>query len=798
MDEQRKAWTLRIDEAASLDDLDCVAAGLADVGESWKGPLMWKVSDRRRKLLVKEKHLSAGWAGAAAFANSYGLPAPDGRRLYAYRLNADAFERLQLELASKEPLVALAKGHVPGLFALWASEWFRRNYDGGGYSWNKLLKPLGLTGSGQTEQAELRKITSLGLGQWQRPVLRFESARGYLCSLAREGGFPTAAVAEGGGWARPVLEAIVAPLLGDFAAGEDRALAIAAAQRHRLPVSFRDDDFVQLCADLAVAIVDLRREATQPAAAAGLPILAWLDLNRPDWREVLPITTGDCTADSLIDGLMSVEAISGNSVGVERLLARGEDGVWREATRISLDGDIDSQTMRAISGDPGRLRVFASEELARHLPGELAMLEPPAIGSKLWTARSTRLVRGVQHIPFSASLMLELRVGARNLARVQLPGGKPRRGQLLVAQAESGDEDAPNLLKIVGSGSGQYRAQSLFLQMPRGWQVQTTVDEQAVLLGSGAGETDLWRVTGGAFAIDDSGDRYRIRCGQPADIATRIDLVGNRCPWAEVSGDVDLFNGAPHVGMRGMTGQLCLRQPGTRSWRPAPTPLPVGHYELGWRLDNILLDRRTIAVLPEGAEFTCHRSGPEVTYIVEGFGEVNIAPSADAPVIANAALHIWRPRAVHSRVYRFEATLTWPEGPPLGVGIQFPCEATIARWDGSVLPHGSTFTLEDLRDLVGIDGGRMELHAELREPRVGKCAQMVWEFDRELPLASIKGDLASLLLPGSIDAVVLLDMHDGINTNWYVKPFALTLRNEGGGFVSSEVKRPGFSGGSFI
>lgn len=773
-------WRRRIIEAENLEALDDLYAEAEALLQEAQRHVYLRIANARYKMRSRTRNPKP-----QAFAASLNLPNPDGRPLHRYRLDDATFTRLSVSLHGQRNLTDFGHGHWPAHFVLWASEWFRREYGGGGYSWAGLLAALDMCVTTQGDQATLRDIAKRGLNMWQREVMRFEGGRSFLGSLAREGGFPTAAFADSKGWSRELLGRVIASLLSEPAAGEERALELARSHRHRLPQTFNDEDFLHLCADLALAVIAIRHEAEPAAAAAGIPVLAWLSLHRPDWRESLPLVTGDRAAEALIESLMSVEAIGGAGVGADRLLWRLADGTWAEAARIALDGDVDSQTMRIIQGNPGRLRVFAAEDLARHLPGELAMLEPPAVGENVWAARSTRLVRGIHAIPFSAALKVELRVGARNLASLLLPGGKPRRGQLLIATADNDGDAIPELLKVVGSGSGQYRAQTLFLQVPNYWHVMAPDHESAEFLGPGVGETHLWRIQGGAFVTDDTGDRYRIRCGQPADIAPRIELIGDHCRWAEMSGNVDLFCGPPHATMKGQDGKLLLRDKGTRAWHTATFPLPLGHYELGWRApDGILLDRRTVAVLPASASLVYTRGASDPYYELEGFGAVAIAPDCDAPVVPTADGSRWRSRPGSPRVHCFGANIRWADGASVPVTIRHPGEAAIARWDGSVLPHNSELTLDDLRNLVGIDNGRMELHAELREPRVGKVAQMIWEFDHELPLASIYEDCASLLLPGSIDAELLLDMHDGKNTRWRLRPFSLTLVGAPEGFVA--------------
>lgn len=762
---ERGLWSLRVDEATTREALRTLDAQLVALDAPWTGALRFKIGAK----LARTKAAKAASSGTGeAFAVAYGLPAADGRWLYRYRLTGEAFAQMQEDLARKTA-AGLEQGHAPALFVLWASEWFRRCYRGGGHRWGELAAALGIA----EDQALFRRITAAGLRAWRRPVIAGGAGREYLGSLAREGGFPTAALEDGGGWALGVLKAVVAPLLAEAAAGEDRARELAALQKPRLPQLFRDDEFVALCADLALAIVTLRREADGPAAAVDLPVIAWLELHRPGWQARLPLSTSDEAAELLVERLMKVEAVSGAAVKVERFLQRAADGVWHEAARVTLDGALDSGATRALDAAHGRLRVFAAGELARSLPGELALLEAPAEEEIAWTARSTRRARGIHPVPFAAAIELDLRSGEQRVTRIEMAGGKPRRGALIVTEVAEGTPAQPTLLRVVGSGSGKYRADTVVLQAPADWRVDATGGEEVESIGRGVGDTGLWRISGGAFVTAPDGDRFRLLCGQPQDEPARIELIGSRPAWAEVSGDVDLFVG-PTLARIGGTGSLCQRQIGARGWSAvAGGTLPLGHYEIGWRRDGIVLDRRRIAILPAAADVTRTGSPHQPAYRLSGFGLCVLDPDEGAPVrvVSDAE---WRAKPTRTVVHWFTAQLEWPEGPPLPVRINHPTAASIARWDGAILPNQTRFTLADLPDLVAVNQGPVQMVGELVQGG-RRVAEMTWEVVDELPMASIAADLASLLLPASIDAEVRLGMHDGIETWWRVRQFAVEL-----------------------
>ena len=306
----------------------------------------------------------------------------------------------------------------------------------------------------------------------------------------------------------------------------------------------------------------------------------------------------------------------------------------------------------------------------------------------------------------------------------------------------------------------------------------------ATSIGPGVEDTQIWRIAVGARLTDPLNDCYRVLCGQASENPARIDFDGRIPGWSEVIGAVDLFAGPPHVS-RNRSGELTIRQIGRREWRPAPSTLPVGHYELALRHEGIVLDRRRVAVLPKNAEVRMAYRAKGVEYEVTGFDDVVISPAGDAPVSPTSSGDRWVSRLQAAGIYRFDATIEWRDGPPLPVTIGYPGEASIARWDGRMLPHRTCLTLSDMSDLVAIDGGDMTLLAHLREPRSTERAEMTWSFSREMPMSAVAADIASLLLPASIDAEVVLDMNKGINTNWHVRHFPLELKEDGGSLVAS-------------
>lgn len=793
-EDYKRLWFLRLDDALTLADFDQLERELAQAPAAVVGPARIKLIKRRAEVKAQlslaasdnmpgdfkagvQVKLPPNGAATTAVAASYGLPVPDGRPLYAYRLTDVAFARLSADLVAKG-LDGAERLHGPALFVLWAAEWCRRAYAGGGITWADLVAPLGWP----ADQGRLRDLTRKGLQAWGRNVLALTQARQYLGTLAREGGFPAAAIRDGGqGWAQRLLERVVAGLMALPEPDEDQALELARQGDVSLPALYRDDEFYHLAADLALAIVRLRQMAGDSAQSEHVSITVWLHMHRPGWAQDLPIVTGDAVADRLVDHLLKVEPVAMPSVTIDRLLVL-KGPVWQEAVRLCLDGMVDGGNLPGAEPSDGRLRAFPAGAFANHVAGELALFDPPGLGETQWQVRASRLGRSVHSVPFAVPVAFDLRGAGHTVATFAPTRGKPRRGQMLVAAREGGSDENPTALRILGSGGGSYRADPVFVQLPESWRVQALGEERAEFLGAGTPGQALWRIHLGATVIDDTGDLLRVRCGQSQDASARLELVGETVPWAQVLGTVDLFAGAPTVLPPGglyIGATLAMRAIGARTWQLAPQRLPIGHYELAWRRGNEVLDRRRVAVLPAQARLDRTGSGIHTRYHPSGFGPVALEPHAAAPVRVNDGGE-WVARG-QTVTFQFIATLSWPDGPPLDVAVRFPCAPAIIRADGTVLPQSHPILLDDLAGLTVAGEGEFQLLGTVTgaDPRA-PAIETVWTVKHAMPLSALADDLRDMLQQASsIDSAVRLEMVGLGGPNWHVRQFPNRLRKDG-------------------
>jgi hypothetical protein len=790
----RSLLELRFAEAGEdVGKLKALEAVLSQRREHWARVLRLRTIERLRSARESPDQQATSQLGAAAA--KYGLPAPDGRWLYQYGLSEPSFVTLAEEVRKLAVSGMLEKSPVAaGLFVLWASEWFRRCHPGGILKWADVENAI----SCEHAQHVWRDITARGLRGWRRPVIRGAGVRYFLSTLAREGGFPTAAIRnENRGWATAVLADLVAGLLHEENPDEERALEFARMQRGKLPAAFSDDDFLVLCADLALAIARLRQVAEPVARASGIPISAWLDANDPGWRERLPLRTDAPSAAALMDTLLVVKPkpLGAASLRAQRLLIRTATG-WSEALKFSLSGEIDQASARSLDSSGGQLRLFAAGSLARFIPGLLAIADPPSEPGSPWNCTATDLATRILEAPFLSPVELEPRSERTSQGRIRMQGGSPVTSDLTVFTASANDEeDEPRELMLRCVGSCSLRAEEIFVRAPSGWTVEPVeADERVSSLGPAGSDLILWRVYRGAIIKTPGHDQFRVVGGQSADRSDLIDLIGDQLGVIlAVDPAVPIFRGSPIVRLsrNGATasGQTFMRRCGESRWDPVEFPLLSGCFEIAWREHGIIRDSRRLAVVPEKASVTVRRLQHGPRYDLRGWTGCSLMPRADAPVFASSDGSFWTARSGTGPRRQFQAEIAWemPARATFPVWVPFPCDAGISRWDGKVLRPGSHVALADISNLSAFADGPMIMYGSLRDDRGLKVpgGEIRWAFDTEMPLASIGEDLATLLNFGGADAKVELGMHDSIENYWYVGQFDTYLRMEAGAFVAS-------------
>lgn len=255
-----------------------------------------------------------------------GIEAADGRALYRYSCSSDQYTVLDLSVRARWR--HSTNSGFAAAFVLWAAEKIRSCYTGGPLRWDFLLEDLG-----DEDQAHARDLVDRGLSWWKRKTRATQGNRTLrLYILLAEGGLPDKMLQEPSKYQKVVIG-----LMRDheeLGTNLDSEVLINRWIQF-LPQTIRSQELTWLLDDLARAIANLR--AAVPAEVPARLIDRWLDKERPDWLQELPLRLSGTTLDVLIRPAMREER--GQLCAVEEFATRelkvDATGRWRSGVSVA-------------------------------------------------------------------------------------------------------------------------------------------------------------------------------------------------------------------------------------------------------------------------------------------------------------------------------------------------------------------------------------------------------------------------------------------------------------------------------
>lgn len=257
----------------------------------------------------------------------------DGRPLYRYRLKHSEFLNLQSYLKSNhlsfyntEKVTKFSQG-LDRLFVLYASEWWRREYNGN-WGWSDLLSSINIKHSDISNQ-DLLKITESGLAKWDREISRTAlNHRSAMGSFLREGGLPINYFNASGGW----LDLLYGAMKVKAQNGD--ALLYFNNYINRLPKTSGIDDII----DTLVALVDDIHNLviTHGLDSQPKPIEHLDKTTDGNWIDSFPFSLEDESARELLKSLVldSVKTVK-NKANTQPL-----DDDWLHSIQLKRTLDI--------------------------------------------------------------------------------------------------------------------------------------------------------------------------------------------------------------------------------------------------------------------------------------------------------------------------------------------------------------------------------------------------------------------------------------------------------------------------
>ncbi|MDZ7752666.1 MAG: STY4851/ECs_5259 family protein [Gammaproteobacteria bacterium] len=526
-----------------------------------------------------------------------------GRPLYLYRLSSTEFEELEEllrcwlgKLLDQFSLAQLTRlDAFSALFVLYGAEWWRRRYDGSGFSWEPLLEDLGADpedwSPSQRSDCVVEGFREWGLKPRSSGALRF------LGSVAVQGGLPLRLVSEARGRTWEVLSRVL-HLAGKGQSTQGDIQTWVESLGHVLPKSYRQATIFTLLADVAWTVLLLKKQA---GLRPGGDAIATLDKNIAGWRDRLPLAIDDAHAQGLLNQLVRDAANVKTErkavcLPVERFLegAPGEGWVLRSQVFLSDTLDFDSlATLLGATQDAlprtGELSLSAGEQRQGTTLRRLAGHASYRVERKPWGASAA--CAASEHV-------LRLTAGDGCTWVGTAARGEPLEDELpWVFSAEDAG------IRFARQGSGGITGAEGYVAVPPGWRLLPRPEADAKSLGQmHSPAREIFHIRGVVEADDGAGSVYRIRTGHAASQEESFEWVGDRF-WLDFRNPGTAFRGLPELyrvdeegNRRKAEGRLSWNAPGASALER-----PLGPVIVRWPEFGAIERRARMVVLPATA-----------------------------------------------------------------------------------------------------------------------------------------------------------------------------------------------------
>lgn len=692
-----------------------------------------------------------------------GLERPDGRPLYQYRLSRDEFDETEALLkhwlgllsASVELAMLTRITGFPELFVLYASEWWRRRYDGSGFVWEPILRDLEVDPDGWSPGQRSACVED-GLREWGLEPRRGGGMR-FLGAIAVQGGLPLRLLAEGRGAVGHLLHRVL-ELSDDTAVTQTQVQDWVESLRHWLPKVYRQDIIYTLLGDLVWAVLRLKRDA---GLNAGDDAIAVLDHKVPEWRQRFPLSVEDGDARALVEQLVKDAAgvrIRQLKPGlpVQRGLERDAGGGWSLFSRIELDASLQREVLARLFGLP-------KEELPR-----AAHLSLQAGGRTLCTG--IRLLAGHDRYRMDPADWQLRGTAAQQEHWLRLTVADGRSWSVEAHTGEPLDEELPWLFAgddrshgLLRQGAGKVAAASAFIALPSGWWVSPTDAGQIELQGQlDEPLRELFLIQGAADLHDPQGRTSRVRTGQAGIADDHLAWIGERV-WLDFISPTRAYRGQPLLyrvddegDRREVAGSVACSVLGAPTCRQALGPVVLCYPASG---DAQIRSRMLVLPKDAGLALNPGPAGGTIDFRCWGIATAKVVGAAAIAERVEHGDHSLSLQVTVADDVRapecVDLELGWPHTTQAArLRLPFPASGVRAFTAGDKnLPSGSRLALSDLLGLrlVASMAGqqtRMSLQigtAQGRYQRRYHLRTTAGALSLEIPLLEYRKDIEQLL-----------------------------------------------------
>lgn len=450
-----------------------------------------------------------------------GLERSDGHPLYAYRTSREELEQLRDELKRcLSTRGALRPRTEFAAFCLFSSEWFRREYTGGTWSWDVIAAGLDCTDrQRQSLRSAIHDITADGLKWWNVEVIRTAYSQRYLTTLVCQGGIPLSTLRNDNAqlsrvlrrllrfherYPREVLKEVVADFTAD------------------LPTTLDNEEMQTLLIKLVEAISSLR-DASDQSEERGLSRSELLDQTYKGWEKILPLRIEESEGRELLLSLLDTARHFGRddqAFGIVTSLSLNASASYIER-RIEFPTTLTEEEV---------LREFGFESAEEVFPRMTGFLRSGttrescfniAKSSDLKTYRLSRFGPGVLKGSETKEVVrLILACSGTEIKKVPVAGGEALPDSPWVFA----DDDSH---RLIGVGSLRTRHTSALIALPPDARCSSENVEAIEYLENTVEARKIIRLSGSAEIVSE-GSLFRIATGTESDSEVLFELRGKK------------------------------------------------------------------------------------------------------------------------------------------------------------------------------------------------------------------------------------------------------------------------------
>ncbi len=699
------------------------------------------------------------------FLDQRNLSMPDGRPLYAYLCRTDEFEALGSLLLNDKMAMTFYMAEslhfswpiLDRLFVLFCAEWWRRNYASGPWKWQPIFEALNWP---EIDYAMRSRFVEQGLRYWKRPLLRKGDDRGFLLTIACEGGLPINLIRNDTGYLRAFLRAVLRDYATYSASGVNAA-DLAGIHLDYLPVTLRQPMVQELAGILIEKIWELQNQLPQ-----GSKPVEELDRLTPNWRQQLPMVMEDNVANDLVSALLlqAKKIRPGPRLRIVRRLVRIGNN-WQLQAELQLPDTINRN--RLID------EIGTSTSLGERLELLLSWGEKVVRVASLLQHADAYNVYPLdrRHLQIRENVEAEINClvyeKGKQVGQLPLRGGNSLTSELplIFVDREGGGQD----LDFQGQGSISSRFSEVYvLAHVKPAEGCSNGDENNCELITDRirifeREASLCKLSG-EFTINlDENVACTIRTHQQEELEAEYRLEGKRNYLIEAKWPV--FLGMPRVkrvyenisANYVRPEELYWSKPtGKRNWQKVTETPPRGLVDFRHVRNGECLFSGRVIVLPEGSEIKLEPSdrGNEGTIVLRKLHASHVLWQEEGLAVKKSVEDdsvFLQCFADISMVGKINLKLGWPDGCGCELAIPFPAEGgRFVDSDGKIVSPTQSLSLDDLYGYSAIAvslRGNQHFYIQGKLQAGDVDAEMHRTLDFRVSLPALTGSVSIYELP---------------------------------------------------